>query len=459
MYADKHKHITTRLYDAMFSSVSIERALSSHEEATPDVIKQCYDLQNANLDFRRFREKTKEFLGVRLSLSLSLSLAHTRTYIQQIWDDHDYGTNDGDRTYKYRNESKELFLDFFNVPKDDPRRARSNGATYSSRTFKKEDGVTTKLILLDVRYHRDPWNDPKKPNMILGKEQWAWLESELLDDKELSVALIFSGFQVLPQTPFVRTAETWAREPDSKRKLLELIVKTQRRGIATLLISGDVHFSEINEEICETRDDETFLYRIAEYTSSGMTHAWRGETLNWPSPPLGPLIFMYGFDLSNAIASFFDVNMMRTRDMLFAGRNFGEIEVTQDQVLVRTVDTQGRTRFERRWRMEELRRNDAIELINEEEEEEEEDQESFKIWCAPQYYSGNVNNITIRDFEDGIGKIHLRTKEMYARVTLMLIVLMLLLIMVIVVVVVLCCCCCRDFRGERGSRNGKLKIS
>ncbi len=70
-----------------------------------------------------------------------------------IWDDHDYGTdtvstviqkelscrwpfffhnadcinmytgiNDGGKTYSYRKESQQMFLDYFNEPKDSPRR-------------------------------------------------------------------------------------------------------------------------------------------------------------------------------------------------------------------------------------------------------------------------------------------------------------------------------------------------
>jgi len=37
-----------------------------------------------------------------------------------IWDDHDYGVNDGGREYPMRKESQQLFLDFFGIPADAP---------------------------------------------------------------------------------------------------------------------------------------------------------------------------------------------------------------------------------------------------------------------------------------------------------------------------------------------------
>ena len=45
-----------------------------------------------------------------------------RTPVIGIWDDHDYGINDGGKMFSYREESQEVFLDFIGEPKDSPRR-------------------------------------------------------------------------------------------------------------------------------------------------------------------------------------------------------------------------------------------------------------------------------------------------------------------------------------------------
>ena len=44
--------------------------------------------------------------------------------INVIWDDHDFGINDGGSSYPFKKEAKELYLNFWNVPKNDIRRAR-----------------------------------------------------------------------------------------------------------------------------------------------------------------------------------------------------------------------------------------------------------------------------------------------------------------------------------------------
>lgn len=41
-----------------------------------------------------------------------------------IWDDHDFGINDGHKRYTYREESQQIFLDFMNEPKDTARRTQ-----------------------------------------------------------------------------------------------------------------------------------------------------------------------------------------------------------------------------------------------------------------------------------------------------------------------------------------------
>ena len=43
---------------------------------------------------------------------------------EAIWDDHDYGLNDGGKNYAFKKQAKELFLDFWDIPLDDVRRLR-----------------------------------------------------------------------------------------------------------------------------------------------------------------------------------------------------------------------------------------------------------------------------------------------------------------------------------------------
>ena len=72
------------------------------ENDTED-LREKYRLQKQNQAYRRFKENVP---------------------VTGVWDDHDYGLNDGGKFYDYKEASQELFLDFLDVPEDDPRRQR-----------------------------------------------------------------------------------------------------------------------------------------------------------------------------------------------------------------------------------------------------------------------------------------------------------------------------------------------
>ncbi|MBW7937244.1 MAG: alkaline phosphatase family protein, partial [Flavobacteriales bacterium] len=69
-----------------------------------------------------------------------------------IWDDHDFGANNADKTYPMKEQSQQLFLDFIGEPLHSARRDQKG--IYTSYTF-GETGKQIKFILLDVRYLRD----------------------------------------------------------------------------------------------------------------------------------------------------------------------------------------------------------------------------------------------------------------------------------------------------------------
>lgn len=68
-----------------------------------------------------------------------------------VWDDHDYGLNDGGVEFAYKARSKDLFLDFWNVATTDIRRQRDG--IYDARIIGPQ-GMRVQVILLDVRWFR-----------------------------------------------------------------------------------------------------------------------------------------------------------------------------------------------------------------------------------------------------------------------------------------------------------------
>lgn len=169
------------------------------------------------------------------------------------WDDHDYGANDAGAEYPKKKESQQIFLDFFEVPPDDPRRKQEG--VYSSHLFGPK-GKRVQVILLDARYFRSPlkkgfkpgepgegYRGPYAPNTdadatVLGATQWAWLKEQLQVPAE--VRLIGSGVQVVADE---HGSEHWGNFPHERKKLFALIRETKAGGV--IFLSGDRHLSEI----------------------------------------------------------------------------------------------------------------------------------------------------------------------------------------------------------------------
>lgn len=165
------------------------------------------------------------------------------------WDDHDYGLNDGGAEYKYKTESQDIFLNFFGVPENDPRRLRE-GIYHSEIIGPKDQQV--KFITLDNRYHR-------RHGDMLGNEQWRWLDDELAFS-DAKVHFIVSGIAVL--APRIHFTEEWRDDMLSYNRFIEILKKHQDKGI--VLLSGDKHFAHFFE-----RDG------FIEFMSSGLTHTVR----------------------------------------------------------------------------------------------------------------------------------------------------------------------------------------
>ena len=178
-----------------------------------------------------------------------------RVPVVGTWDDHDYGLGNGGQEYPSRVGSQAALLDFLGEPQDSPRR-RQEGV-YASYTFGSPP-KQVKLILLDVRYHRDP---PGPEGDVLGDAQWKWLEEEL-GGSNAQVHLIGSGFQFLPVE---HRFEKWANFPLARARLLQLIADSRAPGV--ILLSGDRHLGEISK-----LETEPLGYPLFEVTSSGMTH-------------------------------------------------------------------------------------------------------------------------------------------------------------------------------------------
>ena len=158
--------------------------------------------------------------------------------IFSIWDDHDFGINDGGADYRFKRRAQELYLDFWEITKDDDRSNRE-GIYFSKNEifFDKK----FKFIFLDTRFFRSKLKG-KKSNYIeniesdatiLGNAQWTWLENELKSDFDF--LLIFSSIQIIAKD---HRFEKWSNFPNERAKLFELLEQFNDK---TILFSGDRH--------------------------------------------------------------------------------------------------------------------------------------------------------------------------------------------------------------------------
>ena len=158
--------------------------------------------------------------------------------IFSIWDDHDFGINDGGADYRFKRRAQELYLDFWEITKDDDRSNRE-GIYFSKNEifFDKK----FKFIFLDTRFFRSKLKG-KKSNYIeniepdatiLGNAQWAWLENELKSDFDF--LFVFSSIQIIAKD---HRFEKWSNFPNERAKLFELLEQFNDK---TILFSGDRH--------------------------------------------------------------------------------------------------------------------------------------------------------------------------------------------------------------------------
>lgn len=150
------------------------------------------------------------------------------------WDDHDYGPNDSNWSYEY----KETALDIFK-------------AYWGNHTYGERDnpGVYSKFywgdaafILMDNHYYRDAagLDQDKHPEKTQwGRPQLEWLKQSLLAAKELDhfrFIFIATGNQMLQTSPYGEPHELYRRE---REELMTFIAENEITGV--VFLTGDVH--------------------------------------------------------------------------------------------------------------------------------------------------------------------------------------------------------------------------
>jgi alkaline phosphatase D len=158
--------------------------------------------------------------------SFSSSIAGLFPYVH-IWDDHDYGTADGDKTFKYRSLAMHAFKDDFPTY---PVSSTGQGFWQSFRYAQAE------VFVLDLRSSRDPDKklDSEKKSM-LGTMQKAWLLNGLRTSTATWKFIVSSSVW----NPHSKQDDSWAEFKHEQDEIVDFIRTNSITGV--IFMSGDIH--------------------------------------------------------------------------------------------------------------------------------------------------------------------------------------------------------------------------
>src|SRR5687767_5906525 len=146
-----------------------------------------------------------------------------------IWDDHDYGPDNSDRTLKDKEQSLRAFVEHWANP--------FYGETNNPGVYSRFSRGNIDFFLLDVRYHRSPNKDTNLvKKTMLGPNQLQWLKREILTSTA-AVKVILSGSEFQSDG----TVDSWASFKRERDDLLDFLTHAEISGV--LLVSGDRHFT------------------------------------------------------------------------------------------------------------------------------------------------------------------------------------------------------------------------
>lgn len=196
-----------------------------------------------------------------------------------IWDDHDYGPNNGDKSYTLKETSRKIFSSYW----ANPSYGEDGKGIYTKLSYGDAD-----LFLLDARTFRsadfmDPLIDgkPNPDKRMFGEKQMSWLKNALINSYA-PFKIIVTGSQMLN---VASTQDCLKEYPVEFEELLGFLQTEKINGV--LFMTGDRHHSEI---IQYKRASGYTMYDI---TSSPLTSgiaAVSGDEKNNPDRISGTLV-------------------------------------------------------------------------------------------------------------------------------------------------------------------------
>ncbi len=163
---------------------------------------------------------------------LKILLANAPQYA--IWDDHDFGPNNSDRSFINKELSKENFdLFWSNPPQAHP---DLQGVT---NLF---DWSDSQFFLLDNRYNRAPNERLDGDRTMLGTLQLEWFKEALLNSPA-TFKFVAIGGQFLNTAPVFENYSANGYDKE-RQEIIDFIYKHQIKNV--IFLTGDRHHSELS---------------------------------------------------------------------------------------------------------------------------------------------------------------------------------------------------------------------
>jgi alkaline phosphatase D len=170
-----------------------------------------------------------------------------------IWDDHDFGPNNADRSFSFKSTSLALFSAFWP--------AFRYGSVEAKGAFSHFSYSDADFFLMDNRYHRAPnaWDKADTSKAYWGTEQLTWLKDKLLNSRA-TFKFIVNGNQIVNT---MTDTECLHAYPAERNALYDFIRLHKIGGV--LILSGDRHFTEV------LKDENATTYPLYDITCSPLT--------------------------------------------------------------------------------------------------------------------------------------------------------------------------------------------
>lgn len=200
-----------------------------------------------------------------------------RSHHYAIWDDHDYGPNNSDKSFWNKKITENAFRDFWMNPN-----YNLTGKGGITGTFFWND---CQFFLLDNRYFRTANGRKTGEKEILGKAQIDWLINALKSSPARFKFIVIGG-QFISNAAIHENHINLA--PEERQEIINLISEENIKGV--IFLSGDRHHSELSKL------DRKNQYPIYDWTVSPLTATAyeiedEGNTLVLPGSMFGERCF------------------------------------------------------------------------------------------------------------------------------------------------------------------------